>query len=458
MIGNDLGLEFTAANEQAVQAFEATVSAYAGFRRDIGQRLKDTFAADPDMPMAHVLKGLFFQFMALPALVPRAHGALAAACAVAAKCGANERERLHIDGLEAWIRGDFHAAIHIYEAILSAHPLDLLALKLANFFYFYVGDSRNVRDGVARVFPHWQPHYPGYGFVLSLYAFGLEENGQYAQAEHLGRQAIELNPADGWAVHAVAHVTEMTDRHQDGIAWIAGLEPHWSALNNFRFHLWWHRALLHLNRGEKQEALRLYDEQILDPESDDYLDLSNDISLLQRLEFAGVDVGERWQLLADKAEKLCTVRYFAFIDAHYLLALAAAGRHEQARTMLDRLREYAQASAETTAQVTARVNGALCEALLAYRQNDCARTVERLAPLRDEIYAIGGSHAQRDLFDEILVDAALRAGCNASARTVLSERTVLRPGNAWNWPRLAHALEALGDIDGAAQARRRAAA
>lgn len=455
MVCNELGLEFTAANEQAVRGFEATVSAYAGFRRDIGQRLKETFAADPDMPMAHVLKGLFFQFMAMPGLLPRAQGALAAARAAADKCGTSARESLHMAGLEAWTRGDFHAAIGAYEAILLDNPRDLLALKLSNFFYFYIGDSKNLRDGVARVLPNWQPQAPCYGFVLSLYAFGLEENGQYAEAERLGRQAIDLNPADAWAVHAVAHVNEMQDRHKEGIEWIVGLEPHWNALNNFRYHLWWHRALQHLNRGERQEALRLYDEQLWDPNSEDYLDLANDISLLQRLEFAGVDVGERWQALADKVERLWSVRYFSFIDTHYLLALAAAGRRDKARMMLDALHEYALTSAETTAQVTARVNGTLCEALFAFRQNDCARTVELMAPLRDEIHALGGSHAQRDLFEEVLVDAAQRAGRNTYARAVLSERTALRPANPWNWRRLAHTLEALGDIRGAAQARLR---
>ncbi len=452
---NGLGLEFTCANEDAVRAFDETVAAYAGFRRDIGPRLKATFAADPDMLMAHVLKGLFLQFMAIPALLPRAKDAFAAARAAADKRGASDRERLHMVGLEAWTRGDLHAAIGAYERILIDYPRDLLALKLANFFHFYVGDSKNLRDSVARVLPCWQPQYPCYGFVLSLYAFGLEENGQYAEAERLGRQAIDLNPADGWAVHAVAHVNEMQDRHKEGIAWITGLESHWSTLNNFRYHLWWHRALQHLNCGEKEEALRLYDERLWDPESDEYLDLANDISLLQRLEFAGIDTGARWQAVADKVGKLAGARFFAFIDAHYFLALAAAGRRENALAMLDALREYARSSQETTAEVTARVNGVLCEALLSFRDGDNARAVELLAPVRDEVRALGGSHAQRDLFDEILVEAAIRAGRNNYARGLLAERTAQRPDNPWNWPRLSQTLNALGDIEGATRVRLR---
>jgi tetratricopeptide (TPR) repeat protein len=410
MIRSEAGLECTAANERAVAAFDATVMAYAGFRRDIGLQLKSTFGADPDMPMAHVLKGLFLQFMAVPAVLPKARDALAAARAAADRHGASMRERLHVEALDAWIRGNLQAAIGACEAILRDHPLDLLALKLANFFYFYLGDTQNLRDVVARVLPAWQPAQPGYGFVLSLYAFGLEENGQYPDAERLGRQAFEINPGDAWAVHAVAHVNEMQHRHEAGIGWLADTERHWSPLNNFRYHLWWHLALQYLHRGDGGGALRLYDERLWDPASDEYLDLANDISLLQRLEIAGIDVGDRWQPLADKVEKLCSRRYFAFVDAHYLLALAAAGRRDQAGAMLDALRSYSQTSGETAAVVTSAVNGALCEALYRYRDGDYARAVALLAPVQDRLHALGGSHAQRDLFARILADARTRAG------------------------------------------------
>ncbi len=411
MYPNAAGVRFTAASDTAVAAFDATVLAYAGFRRDIGACLKATLAADPDMPMAHVLKGVFFQFMAIPAILPRAVSALTAARALAADHGADERERLHMAGLDAWIRGELGTAADAYETILAEHPRDLLALKLANFFHFYRGDSRSLRDGVARVLQHWRPQEPGYGFVLSLYAFGLEENAEYGEAERLGRQAIDVNPADAWGVHAVAHVYEMQARPAEGIEWLRGLAPHWNSLNNFRYHLWWHCALQHLQRGEHDAALRMYDEQLWDPESDEYLDLTNDISLLQRLELAGVDVGDRWQALADKVQALNGVRYFAFIDAHYVLALAAAGRYDQARMMLAALREHAAAAPEQTiSQVTVGVNGDLCEGLLRFRQGDYSGAARLMTPAHEQLHLLGGSHAQRKLFD------AMRLAATAAMR------------------------------------------
>src|SRR5205814_9648459 len=137
------------------------------------------------------------------------------------------------------------------------------------------------------------PAVAGYGYLLGLHAFGLEETGDYRAAEREGRKAVEINPRDAWGVHAVAHVMDSEDRYREGIEWLSSLESHWNAANNFRYHLWWHRALMHLAQGELDEALALYDERMWDPESDEYLDLCNDAALLARLEIAGAVVGER---------------------------------------------------------------------------------------------------------------------------------------------------------------------
>ncbi|HWQ37288.1 MAG TPA: tetratricopeptide repeat protein [Burkholderiales bacterium] len=444
MIASETGVEYTAASEAAVQAFEATIEAYCSFARDIGSRLKATFEADPAMPMAHVLKGYFFQYMAVPWALAKTPETIARARGLMAKASA--REQMHVLGLEAWAKGDLRAAVRIYESILLDQPRDLLALKLANFFYFYLGDSKNVRDSVARVLHAWDPSMPFYGYVTSLYAFGLEETGRYARAERIARAALEVNPRDAWAVHTVAHVAEARDRYKEGIAFLGETEPYWNAGNNFRYHLWWHRLLLHLGLGEADAGLELYDRRLWDPQSDDYLDLTNDIATLQRLEILGVDVGDRWQPLADKVETLCGVRYFAFIDAHYLLALAAAGRVERARLMLDEMKAHAASSRTTTGEITARVNAALCEGLLQYRAGHFERAVDCILPLRDEIRLIGGSHAQRDLFDQVLIDAAWKDRRYTLARALLSERAQARPRNAWNRARLSEAIVALGDL------------
>jgi hypothetical protein len=254
---------------------------------------------------------------------------------------------------------------------------------------------------------------PGYGHLLALHAFGQEECGDYVAAERTGRRATEINPADPWAVHAVAHVMEMQDRAAEGTAWIETLAPHWDAANFFRFHLWWHLALLHWGEDRPDEALRLYDARVWGDGSSENLSLCNDISMLARLELAGVDVGARWDAAAKVVREQAGGSVMAFVDAHYALALGSVPPLE---------------GRGTTARVHSAVGRSTCDGVVAWRAKDYARAAALLAPGLKDLRKLGGSHAQRDLFVLILLDSALKSGNRSLARAVVDERTVLRPG------------------------------
>jgi tetratricopeptide (TPR) repeat protein len=451
------GLEMTAGSDAAAEAYDLTIRAYLAFARDTGDRLKAVYAADADMPMAHCLKGYFFQLFSNPALHPKAEQALTQAAKAANARGANPRERMHIAALAAWRQGDLRKATDTWEAILIEHPLDILALKLGHFTHFYLGDAAELRDSVARVLPCWHERAPDYGYVLAMRAFGLEEAGDYAEAERAGRRSVEINPEDSWGVHAVAHVLEMQGRAKEGIAWVSGLRLHWSKANNFRYHVSWHQALFHFEREEYDQVLALYDGEFRAERTDDILDLSNAIAMLWRLEDEGASVGARWDELAEIAAKRRRDHVLAFADAHFAMALAAGGMLDEAAAMA---RSMAGADAQgrvTEAPILHGIGAALGDAILAFRRGDYAAAVERLYPKRAEVRLIGGSHAQRDVFARLLVRAALKAGKAKLARALLAERAARNPNSAWTWKRSAEALEALGDAAGAGTARARAA-
>ncbi len=450
------GLETTAASDAAVSAYDRTVGAYLCFARDTGEHLKVVFKSDADMPMAHCLKGYFFQLFSNPALHGKADQALDAATKAAEARGANARERMHIAALAAWRKGDLRHVTDLWEEILIEHPLDILALKLAHFTHFYFGDAAELRDSVARVLPLWSETTPDYGYVLAMRAFGLEESGDYAAAERAGRRAVEINPEDAWGVHAVAHVLEMQGRVKEGIAWIEGLTPHWEKSNNFRFHVGWHQALFHFEREQYDRVLALYDSQFRAECTDDILDLSNAISMLWRLEDEGVGVARRWDELGDIAERRSRDHVLAFADAHFLMALAAAGRLDKAAAMAQSMSKVDPAARVSEAPILAGIGTALGAAIIAFRRGDYAAAVERLYPRRGEIRQIGGSHAQRDVFARLLILATLKAGKPKLARALLAERAARNPDSAWTWKRSAEALAALGDAAGANDARARA--
>lgn len=457
MYHDERGLACTTDSLEAVRLFDQAVRAYLGFRRDTGNHLKAVLAADPDFALAHCLRGYFFMLFARRPLAGKARQCLATAEEATTRRGASERERRHFAALDAWTRGHLERAVAAWESILADSPRDVLALRLAHFMHFYLGDSQRMRDSTARILPAWDPRVPGHGFVLGIHAFGLEESGDYEPAERVGRRAVEANPKDIWAAHAVAHVMEMQNRHREGIAWITDLASNWSGCNNFAYHVWWHRALFHLELENYDTVLDLYDREIRADKSEEYLDICNAASLLWRLECAGVEVGARWRELAEKAEPMAQEHMLIFADLHYAMCLAAGGLEMALAGMVGSMRRYASQSEETEARVAEQVGIPLCEALFAFRRGEYQAALDLMMPFRYRIHRVGGSHAQRDIFERLLILSAFRAERFDIARMLLAERTVARPKSPWTWKTYASVLDALHFSDQATEARGKAA-
>lgn len=439
------GLDLTAASDEAVAHLDRAVASYLGLRTDPGDHLKAALAADADLVLGHVLRGYFMLLFANRRLVKRAVDSLAAAKGAAERHGATERERRHIAALEAWCRGDAGGATERWEAILIDHPRDIVALRLAHYWHFYLGTVGELRDSVARTLHGWDEDAAGYGFVEGMYAFGLEEAGDYEAAERWGRSAVERNRADIWAAHAVAHVMEMQGRQREGIDWITGLAGEWSECNNFAYHVWWHRALFWFELGAFDRVLDLYDREVRAETTNDYLDISNAASLLWRLEQEGVDVGGRWVELAERSAERLHDQMMVFADAHYMMTFAAVGDRDNETALLAAERAFANGSAETEAAVAREVGVPLLEALAASRRGEYGRASDLLLPLKPRLDAIGGSRAQRDVFHRTLIEAAIADGRYPLARALLSERLRLRPNSGLTWRRCAEVLLALGE-------------
>lgn len=424
------GVAVTAPDSEAVSLLEAALLSYAAFKRDAGDRLKAALAYDASLIMAPVLRGYFLLLLEKRELVPRALEAANIADAAIEKFGATPRERRHAMALRAWGHRDLRSARATMTSILEHEPRDLLALKLAQYLLFYAGDWLTMRETVERALAAWDETAPGYGYVLGCHAFGLEECGYYAKAEKAGRRATELCPDDIWAGHAVAHVCEMEDRLEDGIRWLGEASGGWKEANNFAFHLAWHRCLFSLELKRYDEVLALYDREVRPDSSDDLLDISNAVSLLWRLEQLGIDVGRRWDELAARSAKRSDDHMQIFGDAHYAMALAAAGGAEDFARWC-RSSEAYMAGNETESAVMREVGLALGYAAQAHRGGDYARATELLYPLRESIRRIGGSHAQRDLFAKLLLDSAVKDGRADIARGLLRARLSTRPNNSW---------------------------
>ncbi len=439
----------------ALAKYEKAAELLHGYYADPLAAIDEALAEDPGFVMAHCLRAaLFLASTERPAEAELRNSIEAAE---ASGGNANDRERGHIAALRSWLDGNFDRTAWLYEKVLAEHPRDLLALQVAHQCDFFLGQSSQLRDRVARVLHAWNDNLPGHGYVMGMHAFGLEEMGDYARAEERGRKALDLNRRDPWAVHAVAHVMEMQGRQADGIAWLTTRADDWAPENMFAFHNWWHLALYHLDLDQHDRVLALYDTAIRPKRSEVALEMLDAAALLWRLQLRGVDVGGRWAELADCYEPMAEQAYYAFNDAHAMLAFAGAGRSKAAAALLKAL-EKRQKGGDANAAMTREVGLPVCRAIDAFARGDYAATVELLMPLRPIAHRFGGSHAQRDLLSLTLIEAALRAKQGGTARALLSERAQLKPSSPFNWTTTARALELTGDAAAATTARHKAEA
>jgi tetratricopeptide (TPR) repeat protein len=447
-------LILTTESGEAAAAYDSALRDYLEYRAGAAKSLKATLAADPGFVMGHCLKGYFLLLFGSHAFDSKIEQALAFCEPRVGQV--TPREAAHITALGAWFTGDMRKAGRIWDEILIDHPLDLLALRLQHFNLFYMGNSAALRDAVARVLPAWDGTTPGCGFVHGMYAFGLEESGDYAKAEAQGCQAVEANPDDLWAIHAVAHVLEMQGRRAEGLQWLSQPLELWDDRNAFKEHLWWHRALYHLEHGDHKAVLALYDDAVRrDKDSDFYLNIVNCASLLWRLRFQGVEVGNRWEELADKCEQRVDDHVLIFSDVHFAMALAGGQRFDALERQRASLEAFADKPNDFAAETVAPVALPLCRAVEAFARQDYARAVDLLLPIRHDTACLGGSHAQRDVFAQLLIEAAIGAGNFKLARALLAERAALKPSSAGTWRKAARVHEALGDLHAAAEASRR---
>ena len=422
IIRNEHGLAHSGANPGSFVNYARALRQFQCYIEDPVATVDKVLAASPEFVMAHVLRAYLHLLGTEPGDVAIANANLQSA----KQYGGDERERAHIRAVAHLAAGHWRRAGRVLEDIAIEHPHDLLALQVGHLVDFYTGNARMLRVRIARALPAWSADMPGYHALLGMYAFGLEETAAYGSAEAVGHEAVELNPRDGWAQHAVAHVMEMQNRQRDGIAWMRANPDAWAKDSFFQVHNWWHLALYHLELGEVDEVLALYDGPIYGERSTVVLDMVDASAMLWRLHLRGIDVGDRWQALADNWAPLAAAGNYAFNDVHAAMAFVGAGRSDRLNDILE-AQEAAVERNNDNAAFTREVGRPLTLAIKAFGEADYARVVELIRAVREIAHRFGGSHAQRDLLDLTLIEAALRAGLHMQAKALCAERSAFRP-------------------------------
>ncbi|KAK2158222.1 hypothetical protein LSH36_174g01076 [Paralvinella palmiformis] len=375
----DAGLPFTTTSNQACKLFDAALTQYVGWYDEpsvggLEKTLHDLLEADPENVMGHVINnGL--ELMSTghsPRLDPEFEKSLGLMSHLVADTNKlSEWERQHVRAINLYGKGYMTDACSVWEDILLEYPQDMLALKFAHDSYFYLGYQVQMRDSVARVMPQWKADMPLYSYLYGMHAFGLCETNFYDEAEKLAR------------------------------------------------------------KGEHQAAVDIFDSEVCKRFqcSGSMLDMVDACSLLFRLELEGIEIGQRWENLYEMCYSHINDHLLAFNDAHLMMAYIGAKKKEAAATCLTSLREYAEKCLGTNRTITKDVGIRMCEALVAYDDDRYADAVDVLHPVRYKLVKIGGSNAQRDIFNQFLIHAALKSEKTVHhklARSLLAERKSLK--------------------------------
>ena len=235
----------------------------------------------------------------------------------------------------------------------------------------------------------------GYGFVQGQLAFALEEVGRLNKAERVGRAALDLDPQDLWARHALAHVYETANNQQGALDLLDGGDAVWHDQDALSTHIWWHLALRLISVGDYQRVLSIHDQELAVATT--AFRLCDLTSMLWRLELVGVDVADRWSALADRWATIAERHTCGFIDLHASLVFLRQSTHPGATRFFEGLEVSHRAPASENARNFSEVVRPLLAAMRSHVEGDHAAAAAGLDNLVHDTHRIGGSNVQRDL-------------------------------------------------------------
>lgn len=304
-----------------------------------------------------------------------------------------DRELGHLAALDHLVVGNFTKAAKQWDAVAAAGH-DFAAVRFAHDVYLHVGDAAGRLASSEAAFDRWPRERAGWSYVASQLAFAFEEVRDFEPAERLGREALAEDPQDLWALHALAHLYETLDDSETALDLLYGQKSVWTRQDSLAVHIWWHLALRLIATGALDEALAIHDHQL--EVATTPFRMCDLASLLWRLELAGVDVGDRWAVLADRFAPQSGWHTSGFLDLHAAFIYTRCPEHPASRRFFEGVVVSHSASDTENDLIFREVVQPLVAAVRHGDTNpaDSADTLTKLAP---GLHRIGGSIAQRDV-------------------------------------------------------------
>lgn len=301
---DSFGLDVSTTNDDCIEAindYYEAVLAYKPFTAWIAASDK-ALATDPGCPLAKVA--------AADCAYSRGEGQVAVDLmkSLEGQEHGTWRELQYVAAWTRWVNGDPAGCFEKLQEAVERHPEDLFAVKRGQLMGLLLGEGAKIKSIVEVAGKAVKEGAPP-RFLHGMWSFGLEQEGQYEEAEAKAREGLAFEAAlgpDPWLDHSMAHALyfQGEDRQDDAVEFLEARAAtgSWDVekLHPFLYtHCWWHLALLYCERRDFALVWKIFDEQLWPtaPErsSDPQVHL-NALNLLWRLETRGQSetTRDRW--------------------------------------------------------------------------------------------------------------------------------------------------------------------
>lgn len=414
------GLTLTTNSSFAAQRYVEGMDLLLSYNLGLDRKFAEAVAADEGFALAHAALAVVYQL--------RGNLTEAKACAARAQSlaeGVSRRERQHVAIIATIMAGEGARALELIREHLQEFPRDALLLFQANMLLMYSGLKDRREQALALLESCCSAYGEDWWFLGSL-SFVKHELDQFEESRRLSERSLQLYPRNANAAHNLAHVFHETVDLTGGLDFIQGWLADYEPEAPFYCHLTWHQAIFELSQGRYEQALALFDRGIRDNVMSRSA-LPDAAALLWRCKIYGYDKKPLpWEAARELVQRIAPKPGFAFNDAHTALVFAALEDEETTRMLLNSLRELAAQGNMMAGTVTLP----LAEGISAFGQGDYEETIRQMEPLTDELIQLGGSHAQREIFEDTLLLAYMRSGHYDRAERLLQRRLSRR-----SWPR-----------------------
>ena len=403
---------------RAAELYDRAVDVLFALQPGSGPLIDEALILDPGFALAYCVKARSLA-TAGEMREARRYAALGRDLAM----GCSVRERDHAAIIDLALSGESKRALRAVREHAATYPRDAVPLSFALGVYGLLGfggfnDFHAQQAALLESVAHaWGDDW----WFLAAFGWALVEAGYGETGIPMLDRAMELNPNNANAVHGRVHGYYEEGAAAEGEALIDAWLPGYDRSAVLHGHLSWHSALFALQRGHVERAFATYRDAIRPSASHalPMFTLIDAASFITRAAIAGHPLSA-----TDRSElREFASRHFSkpgapFVNAHLAMTYASAGDVDA----LSHLEGGIAAMLDEGAQASGPVVSMVCSAIGAHGRSRYATALDRMLEALPDLERLGGSHAQRDVFIDLAISAAIRAGAMTEAECIAKER------------------------------------